>query len=84
MRGIIKESVKKILKEYVGDGEEYGLYYNEFYDMPEDEYENLQQQRDQWAIDYKDDMDGMKELDDIDTEELLGHMDDAYDPGGYL
>ena len=40
--------VKNVLKEYVGDAEEYGMYdiNDDLYDMPEDEYNNLQQQRD--------------------------------------
>ena len=72
LRRILKESVKTVLREYTGDSEEYGMYdvYNDLYDMPEDEYRNLQQQRAEWdeededrqLKDYFDSMEADREL----------------------
>jgi len=80
----INESSFKKLLEYIGDAEEYGLYDNDEYNMPENELNNIRQQRDQWNADYEDDMKDMADSNEADLAIMNGHFDNAYDPGGYL
>ena len=73
---IVKESVKKILKEYTGDSEEFGRYDIDAdkYNMPDDEYDALQQQI---ADDYSDE-EMRKDFDEMEADQYIGQ--EYYDP----
>ena len=77
----LRESSFKRLLEYVGDEEEMGRYDidKELYDMPEDEYQALQQK----IFDgYEDEEIAMKELmDDNYADQFIGQ--EYYDPSDY-
>ena len=78
---IIKSAAEKIIKEYIGDTEEYGRYDidtdEDYYNMPDDEYNDLQQQL---ANKYEMEDEDMKQMaDEWEAEQYIGQ--DYFDPG---